>query len=444
MIKLHPTYVSRAVQKAYGTEHPIGDPFGGAAYGELNGGGSVGKVLGSVLPMVAGAVMMLTPAAPMGAMLLGGAMFAGGALNGIGQLTGNQDLQKIGGITSAVAGVASMGYGLYTNWDSITGAVGGFLEEGAAVSTEAGAVGGAIDAGAGGGAALNTVNAPSVASTLASESSTLAPTVSGAFDTNAFAGELANQINTASSTPLNMSTGNMLASAQGTVDAGGAAANAINNTNALTSIPGVGAPSVLGEGMSVPGTLAQSLPGATIGAADAFGTASAFTGTPAALPGSAASFGSTGAATVDTSGSLASSLMSGGEQSTGLLSSVGNFLNKYPGPAMMGLQAVSGMAEGASPKSQAEGEYLQAMTALKQAEANYINSGRSQEALAEFNRAKNYEEEKRAAYNASITAMSAPNMSAAVAGYNPAAMGAKPAATAQQTAQAGLINQARA
>lgn len=427
MFKPQPMHITRAVQQAYGIDHPIGDPFGGAAYGELNGGGSVGKVLSSVIPMVAGAVMMLTPAAPMGAMLLGGAMFAGGALNGIGQLTGNQDLVKIGGITSAVAGVASMGYGLYTNWDSITGAVGGFLENGASASAELGATAGAVETG---GAALNSVNAANVstvAGDLASAGSTLAPEAAfagGAYDTSALAGELSNQMNLASQTPLNMQTGNMLASTQGTLDAGNAAANAINTT----SMGG-------GSGLSLGGKAGTGL----IFGGNAGTGLSVPTGTSATnlLMGGTPEIATAGAGSnILTGGAPAGSLIGGAPYGSvtppptdgGLLSSVGNFIQKNPIPSLMAFQTVAGLAEGASPKSQAEGEYLQAMSQLKEAETNYINSGKAKEAEAEFNRAKAYAQEKRDAYNLSITQMTAPNMTAATGAYNPN----------------GLINQARA
>ena len=424
MFKPQPMHVTRAVQQAYGIDHPIGDPFGGAAYGELNGGGSVGKVLSSVIPMVAGAVMMLTPAAPMGAMLLGGAMFAGGALNGIGQLTGNQDLVKIGGITSAVAGVASMGYGLYTNWDSITGAVGGFLENGATTTTElGGATTGALETG---GAALNTVNAPSVAADIVNTGSTLAPQAAftgGAYDTTALTGELGNQINLASANPINLNAGNMLASTQGTVDAGSSAANMINNTS-MGGGSGLSFGGNAGTGLSLGGNAGGGL------------TAPSGMSATNLLLGGTPEVASVGTgANLLTGGVPSGSLVGGapigsgaGSGSTGLLSSVGNFINKNPVVSLMGLQTVAGLAEGVSPKSQAEGEYLQAMAQLKEAETNYINSGKSKEAEDAFNRAKAYEQEKRNAYNLSITQMTAPNMAAATGAYNPS----------------GIINQARA
>ena len=424
-----PSYVTRSVQQAYGIEHPIGDPFGGAAYGELNGGGSFGKILSSAIPMIAGAAMMLTPGAPLGAMLIGGAMFAGGAMSGIGAITGNQTLSKIGGITSAVAGVAGMGYSVYSNWDSISNFFSSGTElAGTAAAGAEGATGTMADIpglGWNTAAAEGMTAAPSVAGNFAG-AQTSAAFAGGGYDAASFAGELGNQMNLASSTPLNMQTGNMLASAQGTVDAGGVA-NAIN-TGGMSSIPGIGNASSLAQGSSV-GSFAPQ--------ASSFGGGSFLpTGSAAPLPGS--SFGS-GAATVDNVGGFAANAGNTGG-STGLLSSVGSFIEKNPTASMMGLQAVGGMMEGASPKSQAEGEYLQAMADMKQAEQAYLEAVKAPETAAntayllekakEFDKTKAYEEEKRAAYNASIAALQAPQTQ-------------NLAQTMYGGAQTGLINQAK-
>lgn len=417
MFRPQPMHVTRAVQKAYGIEHPIGDPFGGAAYGELNGGGSVGKIFSSALPIIAGAAMMIGSGGALAPLIIGGAMIAGGAMTGVGAITGNQTLSKIGGITSAVAGIAGLGYSAYSNWDTISNffaegsSLTGAAEGGAGAMEAAGAT---FDAGAQGGAALNNVNAPSVAADIVNTSSNMTPTVSGAFDANAFAGEMANQIAqtqapVASNLQSALAPNNLLATTQGVTDAGGVGSSLGNVGMEFAPFGG--------------------------DAATGFGTAQPFVGTPAALPGSAAPFGSTGAATVadaGSSGSFMADMMNSGNEGSGLLSSVGKFIEKNPVASMMGLQAISGMAEGASPKSQAEGEYLQAMAQLKIAETNYINSGKSAEAEAEFNRAKAYEQEKRKAYNDSIVNMQKADTSNLYQTMYPGSPN-----------PAGLINQAR-
>lgn len=136
-------------------------------------------------------------------------------------------------------------------------------------------------------------------------------------------------------------------------------------------------------------------------------------------------------------------------ESTGLLSSVGNFIEKNPMASMMGMQAISGMAQGASPKSQAEGEYLQAMADLKNAEASYLQAAQDakinetvanteylQSKAAEFDKTKAYAEEKRKAYNDSIKNLQMPS---SYIDYNNALFNPTTA-----TNNAGIINGARA
>lgn len=405
MAMFQPHYVTRAVQRAYGMEHPIGDPFGGAAYGEKNGGGSFGKIVSSAVPMIAGAAMMIGSGGALAPLVIGGAMFAGGAMSGIGAISGNQTLSKIGGITSAVAGVAALGYTAYSNWDSISN----FFAEGVQ-SSEAltGATGGAEAAAGGGGgteyAMFGGDTAPvadSVGANLAN-TQTSAAFQGGGYNTDQFAGELQNQINLASNTPINAQTANSFAGPVTAPIDTNAGANAITNTG--------------------------------------FGTAQPFSGTPAPLPGSTASFGSTGGATVGDAGSFVTSQLDGGSTG-GLLSSVGDFIKTNPIPSLMAFQTLSGLAEGASPKSQAEGEYLQAMADMKQAEAAYLEAQKAPETAAntayllekakEFDKTKAYEEEKRAAYNASIAALQTPQTQ-------------NLAQTMYGGAQTGIINQARA
>lgn len=413
MFKPQPMYVTRAVQRAWGIEHPIDDPFGGAAYGEKNKGGSIGKVFSSVVPMVAGAAMMIGSGGALAPMVIGGAMFAGGAMSGIGAISGNQTLSKIGNITSAVAGVAGVGYSIY-NSEWMTNLASKF-SSGAELS-------GAVNTGAE--AATGTMSdIPGLGwNTAAAEGSTLAPTAAGqmtsastpatfqgaGFNTDAFAGEMANQMNLASNTPLNYNTANSFAGPVTSPINTSATANAINST------------SMGGEGFSQ-GTNYFALQGApSVNAAAPMASTAANAGTAVANAGTAAT---------------------GGSSSGGLLSSVGDFIKSNPIPSLMAFQSLSGLAEGASPKSQAEGEYLQAMTAMKQAEQEYLAAAKAPETAAntqyllekaaEWDKTKQYEEEKRAAYNASIAALQNPQTQ-------------NLAQTMYGGAQNGIINQARA
>ena len=379
MFKPQPMYVSRAVSRAYGTEHPIDDPFGGPAYGERNKGGSVGKVFSSVVPMVAGAAMMIGSGGMMAPMLIGGAMFAGGAMSGIGAITGNQTLSKIGGITSAVAGVAGIGYSIY-NSEWMTNLASKF-SSGAELTTTAGT-------GAEAGNAM--ANIPGMGWKAAAAEGATIPGV----------GEAANFLQQGTQAAFNPAS--VSGAYGGLLGPGGSTIPGVTPGTSFVT------PNSLLNSGSAPMTVANTSMGSSLPANT--GASSNFLQNfkyvpPAVTP------------PPPTDG--------------GLLSSAGQFIKDNPVVSLMGLQTLSGLAEGASPKSQAEGEYIQAMTQLKEAETNYINSGKSAEAETEFNRAKAYEEEKRKAYNDSIIALQNPQTQ-------------NLAQTMYGGAQTGLINQARA
>lgn len=414
MAMFQPHYVTRAVQHAYGIEHPIGDPFGGAAYGEKNGGGSFGKIISSAVPMIAGAAMMIGSGGALAPLVIGGAMFAGGAMSGIGAISGNQTLSKIGGITSAVAGVAALGYTAYSNWDSISNFFAEGVKSTEALSSTAGASGANATTGGTEYAMFGGDTAPLTSSSSVATNIVNTPTAAefqgGGYNAEQFAGELQNQMNLASNTPLNMQTANSFAGPVTAPINTSAGANAVANTNvgSLSANQGLfGVPEVTNTTSSPTSVLGWN-----------FGTGSA-----EAVPGA-----------------YLESLNSGGGGGGGLLSSVGSFIKENPVVSLMGLQTLSGLAEGASPKSQAEGEYIQAMTAMKQAEQEYLEAAKAPETAAntayllekakEFDKTKAYEEEKRAAYNASIAALQTPQTQ-------------NLAQTMYGGAQAGLINQAR-
>lgn len=99
-------------------EHPYGDPFSGAPYGQFEKSKGLGMVLGVVASVVTmGAALPMLASASLATQLAGGAMMAGGVLNGVGTLTGNKKLMKIGGVLSLAGGI---GAGL----SSMTGGLG--------------------------------------------------------------------------------------------------------------------------------------------------------------------------------------------------------------------------------------------------------------------------------------------------------------------------------
>jgi len=88
---------------------PIGDPMSGIAYGDKHKSKAFGAVLG-----VAASAATMGAAAPMltgglASQLAGGAMMAGGLLNGVGTVTGNKKLKKIGGVLSLAGGAGALG-----------------------------------------------------------------------------------------------------------------------------------------------------------------------------------------------------------------------------------------------------------------------------------------------------------------------------------------------
>lgn len=95
-------YFSRSITRTMSADHPVGDPTGGAAYGEKND--PVSAVL-SVATMAGtyGAV------GTFGAMtLMQGLTFAGAAVSLVGNITGNKTLSKIGMIAGIAGGIGTL------------------------------------------------------------------------------------------------------------------------------------------------------------------------------------------------------------------------------------------------------------------------------------------------------------------------------------------------
>lgn len=103
------------------SDMPVGDALNGAAYGEY----LKSKVLGAVIGVVAAvasvwtggaslAAMGAITSANIGAAISAGAMVAGGVMSGVGAVTGNKKLMKIGGVMSLAGGLGSMAFGSST------------------------------------------------------------------------------------------------------------------------------------------------------------------------------------------------------------------------------------------------------------------------------------------------------------------------------------------
>lgn len=94
-------YFSRSISRTMSADHPVGDPTGGAAYGEKN------DPVSAVLSMAA----MYGSYAPMmvGGSIMAGVTFAGAALSLVGNITGNKTLSKIGMVAGVVGGLGQLG-----------------------------------------------------------------------------------------------------------------------------------------------------------------------------------------------------------------------------------------------------------------------------------------------------------------------------------------------
>lgn len=100
-------YLSRAMTRMMASEHPVGDPFGGAAYGEKRDPVTAIVAIGSMAASAGGAAALVAGTVTFGTVAAGLA-FAGGALTLIGSVTGNKNLTKIGTIASVVGGVGGL------------------------------------------------------------------------------------------------------------------------------------------------------------------------------------------------------------------------------------------------------------------------------------------------------------------------------------------------
>ena len=92
-------YLTRTQTRAMAADHPIGDPTGGAAYGEKN------EPISAIIAIstMAGTYAAAGTFAAM--TLMQGITFAGAALSLVGNVTGNKTLMKIGAIAGIAGGI---------------------------------------------------------------------------------------------------------------------------------------------------------------------------------------------------------------------------------------------------------------------------------------------------------------------------------------------------
>lgn len=111
------------------SEMPVGDPLNGAAYGEYLKSKGVGMIIGVVAAVAAVATGGATLAAyaagtagvSLGSAIAAGAMVAGGVMSGVGAVTGNTKLTKIGGILTLAGGIGSIAAGMVSGGASAAG-----------------------------------------------------------------------------------------------------------------------------------------------------------------------------------------------------------------------------------------------------------------------------------------------------------------------------------
>ena len=92
-------YLSRAQTRAMAAEHPIGDPTGGPAYGEKNDPISAAISIGTMFATAEAGFAAMT--------VMQGITFAGAAVSLVGNITGNKSLMKLGAIAGIAGGLGA-------------------------------------------------------------------------------------------------------------------------------------------------------------------------------------------------------------------------------------------------------------------------------------------------------------------------------------------------
>ena len=94
-------YFSRSISRTMSADHPVGDPTGGAAYGEKNDPVSAVLSIATMAGTYASIGTTIT--------LMQGITMAGAALSLVGNITGNKTLSKIGMVAGIAGGLGQMG-----------------------------------------------------------------------------------------------------------------------------------------------------------------------------------------------------------------------------------------------------------------------------------------------------------------------------------------------
>ena len=107
-------YFSRAMTRAMSFEHPIGDPTGGAAYGEYRDPVTAVAIfeMGTTAEVVAAGT----------ATFFQGLTFAGGAMSLLGKATGNKDLMALGSVAGMAGGIGTLSGSSYSPFSSMDSA----------------------------------------------------------------------------------------------------------------------------------------------------------------------------------------------------------------------------------------------------------------------------------------------------------------------------------
>lgn len=168
-------YLSLAQTRAY--DGPIGDPFGGPAYGER--AMPVAVVALAAGSFAAGAAAFTAAAAWSATAVLAGTLMVGSALTIVGTITGNQNLTKIGGALALIGGGGLAIESLMSSAaEGAAGAAGAAAGETGAAGMESGFGGAMPDApGVTGVAQTSSVPMPDVTTTVGGEAMAAAPEI---------------------------------------------------------------------------------------------------------------------------------------------------------------------------------------------------------------------------------------------------------------------------
>lgn len=90
---------------------PVAGPMDGAAYGEYLKSKGIGMIIGVVASVVTMGAALPMLAGTLAMQIAGGVMMAGGVMSGVGAVTGNKKLMKIGGVLSLAGGIGGLAAG---------------------------------------------------------------------------------------------------------------------------------------------------------------------------------------------------------------------------------------------------------------------------------------------------------------------------------------------